>query len=1304
MTDTTHTDPSGPPVADAPSPKRWGIAGRVAATFIESPLTPLLLVAFFLIGTLGMLVTPREEDPQISVPMVDILVAYPGASASEVANLISEPLDRLMSEISGVKHVYSVSHEGLAMVTVRFEVGEQMEPSLVKLYDKLQSHMDLIPKGVLPPLVKPKSIDDVPVVTVTLSSTTLDRVQLRKLGLDVEQRFKALPDTGQSFVVGGSLEQARIDVDPSKISAYGLTLGQIAKAVDSANQRLPGGDVVDGNRSFNVYTGEFVKNPAEIGNLVVSVDQNRPVFLRDIATITQGEADPKSIVDNSVRVENGGFSTAPAVTVAVAKKRGTNGVDVAELILNELQAMRGVLIPQDVTVTVSRDYGATAHDKVSHLIFKLFIVSSLVTVLAFLTMGVRPAIIVLVTIPAVLLMSLAVAYVLKFTINRVSMFALVFAIGILVDDAIVVVENIYRRWLEAGRTDDDLTADAVDEVGNPTILATFTVVAALLPMGFVTDMMGPYMLPIPVLSSAAMVFSLFAAFVFVPWLAARVKPDMAGLRRSAEAEHRQARVIGGAYGRIITPIMNSRPLGIITLFAIIAAMLGAVAMFPLEMVAFKMLPYDNKSELQVVIDMPEGTDLFATTNLAHQIGDVMKAVPEVIAYQTYVGTPSPFNFNGLVRHYFMRQRPWQGDIAVQLKEKDQRERSSHEVATQIRSLLTPIASAAHARLTIAEAPPGPPVLAPMVVELYGPTPEIRREVAQKVMQVLKATPDIADVGTYMEQPYDQIEFHVDLQRAKMFGVSVEDVNRELAMATGGFEVGALHRPRNLEQAVILLQVPLATRVNLGNLLVLPVRTQAGTTVPLSELGQFRPQRVDPPIFRKDLRPLEYVTADVVGRLGAPLYGMLAVDSALKKYVTPDHQVIHGTYFGRPDRTDVSGFKWDGEWEVTYVTFRDMGIAFMAALVLIYVLVVAEFRSFLLPLVVMAPIPLTMIGIVPGHWLLGADFTATSMIGFIALAGIIVRNSILLVEFAREKVSEGMAVPDAVILAGRVRLRPILITALALVIGSMVLLSDPIFQGMAVSLLFGSLVATFLTLVVIPLGCVSARKYFTGRPPHGGSHGPNAGGPGAGPSPPSGGSGGEPVPFAAGSTGARPPRLARKSDESAVGGEAQPVATAPGRPARLMRRSETEAVASAPSSGETTPPAPGRPPRLVRKSEAEPVVTADRASEIASGRPPRLMRKSEGETTAPTGAPELTSVPPGWQPRPKRESDDEGVAVAPPAPQAEPADGEPSRAPRKGRRSTARKPAVGAKTGADPGSTPGTDDSEAEINNLEGDSG
>ncbi len=1301
MTDVTHPRLTAPAPADAPTApaperapeekteKRWGLAGGVASAFVESPLTPLLLIAFFLVGTLGMLVTPREEDPQISVPMVDILVAYPGATAQEVNHLISEPLERLMSEISGVKHVYSVSHEGLSMVTVRFEVGEQMEPSLVKLFSKLQSHMDFIPKGVLPPLVKPKSIDDVPVVTVTLSSNSLDPVELRKLGLDVELRLKSLPNTGQSFVVGGSLQQVRIEVDPSKIATYGLTLSQITQAISAANQHLPAGDVIDGNRWFNVFTGEFLKNTTDIGNLVVAVQGNRPVYLRDIATIREGESEAKSIVDNSVRVDPRAFSTAPAVTVAVAKQKGTNGVDVADSILREVKAMQGTLIPSDVTVTVSRDYGATARDKVSHLIFKLFLVSALVTVLAFLTMGLRPAIIVLITIPSVLLMSMAVAYILKFTINRVSMFALVFAIGILVDDAIVVVENIYRRWLEAGRTDDDLTADAVDEVGNPTILATFTVIAALLPMGFVTDMMGPYMLPIPVLSSAAMMFSLFAAFVFVPWLAARVKPNMAGLRRAADREHRQAAVIGKVYGGVITPIMRSRPLGLITLLAIIVAMLGAVAMFPLEMVAFKMLPYDNKSELQVVIDMPEGTDLFATANLAHRLGDALKTVPEVTAFQTYVGTSSPFNFNGLVRHYFMRQQPWQADIAVELVDKELRERSSHDIAMAVRSLLTPIGAAHHARLTIAEAPPGPPVLAPVVVELYGPTAEIRREVARHIMQVMERTPHMADVNTYMEGPYDRIEFHVDRQRAKLFGVSVEEINRELAMATGGFEVGALQQTHNLEQAVIVLQVPLATRVNLGNLLLLPVRNQNGSTTPLSELGRFEPQRVDPPIYHKDLRPVEYVTGDVIGRLGAPLYGMLAVDSALKNYVTPDGKTISGYYFARTDDTNVSGFKWDGEWQVTYVTFRDMGIAFMAALVLIYILVVAEFRSFLLPLVVMAPIPLTMIGIVPGHWLLGADFTATSMIGFIALAGIIVRNSILLVEFARERVSEGMSVQDAVILAGRVRLRPIMITALALVIGSMVLLTDPIFQGMAASLLFGSLVATFLTLVVIPMGCVSARKYFTGRPPHGGHPGPAAGGPGAGPTPPSGGGpGGAPAPSAPQPTGARPPRLTRKSEEGAVGAASELAAAASGRPARLMRKSETEAIAPSPPEPEPAPGSPGRPPRLVRKSEVEAAPDSTSTLEPPPGRPPRLMRKSEQE-----------------------------AAVLGPTPETAPAAEEPKRAPRPIRKNGARKAATAAKTGgaAEPGSkapalpasdaaeSPRAYDSEAEINDLGGNS-
>ena len=1061
-----HPTPPGAQV----SPVRHyglGIAGRTARAFVQSPLTPLLLAAFFLIGILGVLVTPREEDPQISVPMVDIMVAYPGASSPEVANLIAEPLERLMSELSGVDHVYSVSHEGGAMVTVRFKVGEQMEPSLVKLYDKLQSNMDVIPKGVLPPLVKPKTIDDVPVVTVTLSSDTLDAVQLRKLGLDVQQRFKSLPNTGLSFVTGGSLEQVRVDVDPSMLAAYHLTMSRIAQAIGAANQRGPAGDVVDANTHFDVYTGAFLTSAAEVGGLVIAVDQNRPVYLRDVATVSQGASETKTIVENAERGADGTFASKPAVTVAVAKKHGTNGVDVADALLSELTAMKGSLIPASVDVRVSRDYGATAHDKVSHLIFKLFIVSALVTVLAFVTMGIRPAVIVLITIPAVLLMSLSVAYVLGFTINRVSMFALVFAIGILVDDAIVVVENIYRRWLADEDTSDRVTVEAVDEVGNPTILATFTVVAALLPMGFVSEMMGPYMLPIPVLSSAAMLFSLIAAFVFVPWLAARVKPSMGALRRAAESEHRQSAVIARWYGKLIVPIMNSRPLGKLTLLAIILAMLGAVAMFPLKLVAFKMLPFDNKSELQVVIDMPEGTDLIVTANLAERIGTRLQQISEVTAYQTYVGTASPFNFNGLVRHYFLRNLAWQGDLSVELKDKADRSRSSHDIASEIRRVLAPIAAEAGARLTIAETPPGPPVLAPLVVELYGPTAEIRREVAAKIMSILQKTPNIADVNTYMEAPHSQLEFQVDRQRAAMFGVSVEAINREIRIAAGGFEAGALQSVYNLEQAVIVVQTPLATRVNLGNLLVLPIPTQTGTTVPLGELGKFAQVPVDPPIYHKDLRPIEYVTGEVVGALGAPLYGMMAVDAALKNYVTPDGQHISGNYIARPAQTDVSGFKWDGEWQVTYVTFRDMGLAFIAALVLIYILVVAEFRNFTLPGVVMAPIPLTLIGIIPGHWLLGADFTATSMIGFIALAGIIVRNSILLVDFIRHKQSEGRPLREVLLEAGAIRFKPIVLTAAAAMIGASFILFDPIFQGLAISLLFGLASSTLLTVLVIP---------------------------------------------------------------------------------------------------------------------------------------------------------------------------------------------------------------------------------------------
>lgn len=1161
--------------------ERSGIAGQLARRFIDSPLTPLLLLAFFVVGAIGMMVTPREEDPQISVPMVDIFVSYPGATASEVSNLVSEPLERLMSEISGVKHVYSMSNEGMALVTVRFKVGEQMEPSLVKLNDALQSNMDIIPKGVLPPLVKPKSIDDVPVVTITLSSDKLDLVQLRKVGLDALQRFKSLPNTGQSFVTGGSAEKIRVEIDPASLSRVNLSLSQISGAIAAANQRAPAGNIVDTNLWFNVYSGSFLRNAQEVGSLVIASQGGRPLYLRDIATITQGESETTTVVSNSIRNDDTGtFQTAPAVTIAVSKKKGANGVSVAHDVLAELEVLKGSLIPENVRIVVSRDYGETAQEKVSELIFKLFVVSGLVTVLVLITMGIRPAIVVLITIPAVLLMSLAVAYVLGFSINRVSMFALVFAIGILVDDAIVVVENIYRRWLETEKTDQEITVDAVDEVGNPTILATLTVVAALLPMGFVSGLMGPYMLPIPVLSSAAMVFSLFAAFIFVPWLSSKVKPEMGALQRAAEREHRQTQIIAKWYGRLIDPIMGSKTLGNITLLIIIVAMLASVGMFFVKWVPFKMLPYDNKSEVQVVIDMPAGTDLFVTANLSQRLGIALEDVPEVAAYQTYVGTSSPFNFNGLVRHYYLRSMPWQADIAVQLSEKSHRKRSSHEIATEIRAVLTPIARAESARLTIAEAPPGPPVLAPVVAEIYGPTAESRQRSASIIRTALSRVPDAADINTFIEDPHDNFQFKIDREKAEMFGASVAAINREIAMATGGFEVGPLQSPHSFEQASIVLQVPLPTRVNVANLSVLPVPTRWGTLVPLGELGQFIRIPADQPIFRKDLKPVDYVLSDAVGRLGAPLYVMLDAEAELKKIGEVDGPPLKTRYFSAPDDTSVDSLAWDGEWHVTYVTFRDMGIAFMAALLLIYILVVAEFKNFMLPLVIMAPIPLTLIGIVPGHFLLGADFTATSMIGFIALAGIIVRNSILLVEFALERVAEGMPCREAIVLAGRVRLRPILITALALVIGSMVLLSDPIFQGMAVSLLFGSLIATFLTLIVMPLGCASASASMIKASCHCAGAGRGEIGP------------------------------ANEGDSRGGPDGDPPPAPPPQRPAKLVKKSQTGEQTDPRSSGGAVQSASsGRPPKL-QKESVDPSGEAATEPQAAPTRPPRLKKKSE----------------------------------------------------------------------------------------------
>ena len=1062
--------------------KKHDIAGGFARSYINSPLTPLFLLAFLVMGIIGILITPRQEDPQISVPMVDIFVQYPGASNRQVEALVAEPLERLMHEIKGVKHVYSVSQRGMGMVTVEFDVGEDMEESLVKLYNKLASNMDKIPPGVQQPLVKPKGPDDVPVVTFTLSSKALDQSQLRLMALDVLQELSKVDNVAQGFIVGGEPREVRIDIDPERLAGYGIPLTQIGQVIRAANAELEAGELEAFQRTFKVYTGDFLKTVEDIKNLVVGVHNNKPVYVRDIAHVYEGHSDISNIVLRYTGPAYEGPAPAvdgePAVTVALAKKPLSNGVTVAEEAIAKLESLKGTLIPEDVTIQVSRDYGKTANEKVNELIFKLFVATGAVTLLVWFFLGWRAATVVVIVIPVVILSTVFAAWLMDFTIDRVSLFALIFSIGILVDDAVVVLENIYRRWLMEGRPSIRTTIDAVSEVGNPTIIATLTVIAALAPMAFVSGMMGPYMAPIPALGSVAMVISLFAAFAFTPWLAQRIRPTMQELEKAEKREHEQNQKIESFFRRLLTSLLIDKMKGWGFLGAIIAGFIIAIALVATKAVPVKLLPYDNKPDFSVIINFPEGTALPVTANLAHELVQALQQnVPEIKTLESYAGTAAPFDFNGLVRHYYLRQNPWEGDIQVHLVDKHERERASHEIAESVRELLTPIARRAGARIQVVEMPPGPPVLQSIVAEVYAPGDELRKQLTQKLTGVFQSVPIIGDVDNFLTDPHDTWRFVIDKQKAMEKGISVEVINQTVSMAMGEYKIGDVKEGFVREPTYITLQVPLEARAEFARLGQIPVSSSQGFTVPLAELGRFVLERQQDAIYHKDLTPVQYVTGTGVGRLGAPIYGMLAVQDAVKHTQDPLLKQLDFNFVFTPDALKETGVLWSGEWTVTYETFRDMGLAFAVALLVIYMLVVWEFKNFLVPLIVMAPIPLTLIGIAPGHWLLDAEFTATSMIGFIALAGIIVRNSILLVDFSRQAIEAGCPVTEAVIAACKTRTRPILITALALVLGSSVILFDPIFQGMAISLMFGTLVSTILTLVVIPLGCVSARKVF-----------------------------------------------------------------------------------------------------------------------------------------------------------------------------------------------------------------------------------
>jgi multidrug efflux pump subunit AcrB len=1076
--------PDHPTLAHAPEP-HLGLAGNVARSFIDSPLSPLLFFAALLVGLLGLVMTPRQEDPEISVPMIDVFIQYPGASANQVAAIAIDPLQRMLSEIPGVEHVYSAAQREQGMVTVQFVVGEDLGESIVKLHDKLQSNLDKIPPGVSRPLVQAKGIDDVPVVTLTLWSQRVDDVDLRTLGFQVLQRLEELPDTGRGFVVGGALHQIEVRVLPERMQGYGIGLDQLAEAIRGANARQAVGDIEMADHHFKVTAGAFLRSAADIEGLMVGTHLGLPVYVRDLAEVREGAAEAREIVsfhpgpafaDRTVLP-----TPASAVTVAIAKKQGANGVTVAERLLDRVAAMQGSLIPADVEVLVSRNYGATATRKVNELLTALLEAAIAVSVLCLITIGVRASLVVIVVIPVVVLMAIWAAWMLGFSINRVSLFALVFAIGILVDDATVVAENIFRRWLRDEEVSIPIAVDAVREVGNPTIIATLAILAALLPMGFVSGMMGPYMFPIPLLGSMAMLFSLIAAFVFTPWFSWRLRPPLHKLKQAEEKEARIQAAVGRFYRPVIRPLLDSRAASWAFLVGLVVVFFAAVSMFYFRAVTVKMLPFDNKGEFSVLVDMPEGTALPRTANLANRLVGVLDDLPEVEALQTYVGTSAPFNFNGLVRHYYLRREPWQAEIHVMLTDKDARARSSHEIATLVRARLQPLARAAGADVAVVEMPPGPPVLQTMVAEVYGPDDTTRRQSARQVRAAFEQVEDLVDVDDYMLAGHPTWHFAVDAEKALRRGIAVEAIVRNIDMVMGDYRLGDIKLGHGLEPIYIVMQSPLAIRSDLSRLHHLPIQAAGGVSVPLGELGRFVRVPEDDVVYAKDLAKVEYVTGEMQGRYGAPIYGMLAVEAVLATQPAADGQRLSGTLTGPPDETLRSGFEWSGEWTVTYETFRDLGIAFAAALVLIYILLVWEFGNFIHPLIVMAPIPLTLIGIVPGHWLLDAEFTATSMIGFIALAGIEVRNSILLVDFAKNELGRGQSVREAVMRSGQIRMRPIWVTSVTMMAGAAALMFDPIFQGMAISLLFGALVATALTLVVVPLGCVTAVKAFDACP-------------------------------------------------------------------------------------------------------------------------------------------------------------------------------------------------------------------------------
>ena len=1062
-----------------------GFAGRLATAFINSKLTPLSILASLLLGILAVVLLPREEEPQIKVPMIDVMVTMPGATPQEVQQRLTIPMEKLLYELPGVEYIYSTSMAGQSLLIVRFYVGENLESSIVRLNQKLQTNFDRIPHSVSKPLIKPHTIDDVPILALTFHGGGYDHSTLRRLAAQVDDSIKSIKEVAETKVIGGTRRQVTISFDPLRLASRHLTVAEIAPKIQQVNLQSHTGSLTSLDQEMLLQTGAFLTSAAEIGRIVIGVHAGAPVYLHEVAKISDGAAEP----DNYVLFGTGGsHQREAAVTLSLAKRPGANAVAVVHEVLAKVDSLRGSLIPADVAVTVTRDYGETAAEKSNELLLHMGIAVFGVALLILFFLGWRESIVVMLAIPSTLALTLLVFYLYGYTLNRITLFALIFSIGILVDDAIVVVENIVRHLRlpeNKGRSAPTVAIEAVIEVGNPTILATWAVIAAILPMAFVGGLMGPYMRPIPVGSSAAMVFSLVIAFTVTPWAAARL------LRRHAVAaaggHHDDDKAPDDWFTRIyhlvMDPLLGHAGWRLIFFAAITVLLLAACSMVYFGLVKVKMLPFDNKSEFQVILNMPEGSTLEHTARVAMEMGDTVSRDPDVVNYQIYAGTASPYNFNGLVRHYFMRSGPTVADIQVNLKAKGERDLQSHDIAKRMRPAIAAIAARYGAAVAVAEVPPGPPVLQTLVAEIYGRDEGARLKLATKVKKIFTETTGVVDVDWFQEEPRTRQVLTVDKEKAALNGISEGQITRTLEIAVHGMSLDLFHQSADKEEINIVLELPVHDRARIETLLNLSLRPDmapAAPLVPLRELVTISSQPVEQALYRKNLKDVTYVTGDVAGAVESPVYAIFDMNSRLRELDTADFGGSGGRLelynLNQPFADDEPAMKWDGEWHITLEVFRDLGLAFGVVMILIYMLMVGWFKNYLTPLVVMAAIPFSLIGILPAHWAFGAFFTATSMIGFMAGAGIVVRNSIILVDFIELRTRAGQPLAKAVVDAGAIRFRPMLLTALAVVVGAAVILADPIFQGLAISLMFGEIASLLVSRMAVPVMYYVLKKH------------------------------------------------------------------------------------------------------------------------------------------------------------------------------------------------------------------------------------